>query len=194
MRKRLIASIAAGIALILTAWLAPVQPASAVDIPPIIGYAKMGADDDLMVPLRAGCTQQFRTGSHSYDPPGHGYQHDFIIRVFYNRCPAATVVEAMVLRDTITGSNLAGHCWSSMPPAVVDAIKMDPGNLDGWNFGGVTWDCHGTPFVYRKVYDNINGVIITGNNDNVIASTWKVEWRPGSDASGSTTSVTVPEP
>lgn len=101
------------------------------------------------------------------DGGASGITWNFRINVYRQVCTNVTIVESVTVSYWITGSNADRHC--SIDDFGVDKVKINAGDVGGWNVPTKTWNC--TPGDLSKAYafQAPNGTQINlGGGDRVI--------------------------
>lgn len=120
-----------------------------------------------IVPRACGTStflQKARTVSY-FDSEGPDTVWTFRNKVWFDRCANVTIVRSVTQSYGVAGG--PNPCRDSQ---FVDRVKMNAGDLDGWNVPAVSWDCGDTQPSAIKNIDAPNGVQIFCTNDNLIGS------------------------
>lgn len=95
-----------------------------------------------------------------HDSEGGDNTWTFSVKVWYDRCSAVTVIRSLTYRYEFTGTDACSN-WLG-----VDNVRINSGNIGGWNPPAVTFACQNSDHADASNVDAPSGAQITCGNDN----------------------------
>lgn len=127
---------------------------------------------------------------HVFDAEGGTDDWNFSYKVWYDRCANVTIVRSVTVRYEVTG-NGDNFCSRS----AIDKVRLNAGDLDGWNVPKAEFACQNGDHADAKNIDAPNGVQIFCGNDNLIGEKATMVRGPiQPDANWNVPAVTIPRP